>query len=186
MKVATKREKWAVAVLALVCCGLAINVVIQTTGVKAGAPHAAALPVLSRDAGAALVKDPAPAQAADNSTVQLQLLEQLESRPLASVDRNPFEFGLSPAEKALKAKAQHPSAAVSSPPPAPAVTVKAVGFVEDKAGKRTAILADDQDTYQVVEGQSFAGRYKCTQITATSVEIRDESYHQTVQLPFPQ
>ena len=66
------------------------------------------------------------------------------------------------------------------------MTVKALGFAEDKSGKRRAILADDEQTYKVVEGESFAGRYRCIKISSTAIEIQDESYHQTVQLPFPQ
>ncbi len=192
MKIASKREKWAVGILVLVCAGLVINVVMQTVGVKAGAPHPrgrTAPAATPQDSKPAAAKAAPPLSARNDARLQLDLLEQLQARPLPPLDRNPFEFGLTPSEKAAriqqeKIKNQPPSP--PGPPPPPPVTVKAFGFVEDKAGKRKAILADDQDSYQVVEGESFAGRYKCVQITPTAVEIQDESYHQTVQLPFPQ
>jgi hypothetical protein len=193
MKAASKREKWVAGILGIVCVGLVTNVVLQTTGVKAGGNHPSAsrMPAVGLGrAGPSGSSVPGTSGGpARDPALQLDLLERLESQDLPPLDRDPFEFGLTPAQKAVQIQQQKiktlPPSHPASPPPPP-ITVKALGYAEDKSGKRKAILADDQDTYEVREGDSFAGHYKCLQITATAVEIRDESYHQTVQLPFPQ
>lgn len=192
MRTATKREKWMIGVLAVFCLGLVVNLVRQTGGVKAGSPRATArVPAaLSPQASANLSsKTPATAEGTRDSSLELDLLEKLQSQPLAPLDRNPFEFGLTPDQKAAqleeqKVKSRPP--APPAPPPPPPVTVKAMGFAEDKSGKRRALLTDDEQSYKVLEGESFAGRYRCLKITPSAIEIQDESYHQTVQLPFPQ
>jgi hypothetical protein len=188
----TKREKWMLGILAVACAALLVNIVLRTTGVRAGGarPAVSSAPAASpQHFIATSAKTTATPQNQVYSSLQLDLLDELQSAPPPSLERNPFEFGLSPAQKAAKAeeqkiKSQPP--APPAPPPPPPVTVKALGFAEDKSGKRRAILADDEQTYKVVEGESFAGRYRCMKVTTSGIEIQDESYHQTVQLPFPQ
>ena len=195
MKIRTRREKWTLGILAILCAGLAIYLIMQTRGVKAGSPRPAmtvgTTTPLRSPATSAAKGSPA------NEGVDLELLEKLQSHALPDVDRNPFEFGLTPAQKVAqiqqeKARAMPPGP--PPPPPPPPITVKALGFTEDKNGKRKAVLTDDlgpnqrdsEQTYEVVEGQSFAGRYKCLKITPNAVGIEDEAYHQRVELPFPQ
>jgi len=190
----TKREKWMLGILAVACVALLVNLVLRTTGVRAGGAHSAisSAPAASSSSPHVTVTPAKTGVTPENqgySSLQLDLLEQLQSLAPPSLERNPFEFGLTPAQKAAKAeeqkiKSQPP--APPGPPPPPPVTVKALGFAEDKSGKRRAILADDEQTYKVVEGESFAGRYRCIKVTNSGIEIQDESYHQTVQLPFPQ
>ena len=185
MKISTKREKWMMGILVVACVGLLVNLVLRTTGVRAGATR----PAAPQHPTVASSKSSVVSGSREHSGLQLDLLEHLQSLPLPPLERNPFEFGLTPSQKAAKleeqkVKSQPPPP--PGPPPAPPVTVKALGFAEDKSGKRRAILADDEQTYKVVEGESFAGRYRCIKISSTAIEIQDESYHQTVQLPFPQ
>jgi hypothetical protein len=188
----TKREKWILGILALACAGLLINLVLRTTGVRAGAarPVSSSLPAVSpQHATFVSAKPSAVADHQAYSGLQLEVLDQLQSLPLSPVERNPFEYGLTPTQKAAKLEEQRIKSqppAPPAPPPLPPVTVKALGFAEDKSGKRRAILGDDEQIYKVVEGESFAGRYRCIKISGSGVEIQDESYHQTVQLPFPQ
>jgi hypothetical protein len=182
MKISTKREKWTLGILVVACVGLLINVVLRTTGVRAGA----ARPAAPQPPTVASSKSPVISESRAYPGLQL---ERLQSLPLPPLERNPFEFGLTPSEKAARLEEQRVKSQPPpppAPPPIPPVTVKALGFAEDKSGKRKAVLADDEQTYKVVEGESFAGRYRCIKITSTAIEIQDESYHQTVQLPFPQ
>jgi hypothetical protein len=192
MKLSTKREKWMAGVLGALCLGLLVNLALRSSGfVRAVAPHS----VASR-ASAASPQNTASSVdglAQYDPEVRLDVLDDLDSRDLPEIDRNPFQFGLTPEEK----KAQEQPATTPTPPPPPAPpppTVKAMGYSE-LGGVRKAILcdtagsdkcADDAETYQVKEGENFANKYKVISITPTLVEIEDESSHQKVELPFPQ
>jgi hypothetical protein len=137
-----------------------------------------------------------PSTGAGAAVLNLDELAQLNGRALPDFQRNPFQYGPSPEE----IKAQHEAqvrAANPTPPPAPPpppVPFKAIGFQQSAAGQRVAYLcvsgasgcAEDQEPYAVREGQEFGQHFKVLRITDSMVEVEDESYHQTVQLPFPQ
>jgi hypothetical protein len=192
MKFKSPKEKRTAVVLGLLCVGAVYYMVKQMTslgvGSGAGEPKhvtAPAAPASPRRAAAA--KDDELARY--DPEVKLEKLKDLDSRPLEAFERNPFDFGLS--KQQIEAK--HAAEVASSqpqppppPPPPPPVTVKAIGFEESKNGKRQAFLSDADITYSVREGESFANRYKLLKITPTSVEVEDESYHQKVQLPYPE
>jgi hypothetical protein len=63
--------------------------------------------------------------------------------------------------------------------------LKSLGYSE-KNGRQEAFVSDDDQTYVVHEGETFAQRYHVLKITPQFVEISDETTHQTVQLPFAQ
>ncbi len=189
MKVSGKREKWAAAILGVICLALLINL-LRSPFVRARAPHLVG-PVASSPSGE---RGTATGSFADLSRydpeVRLDLLNQLSARPLPASERDPFRYGLSPAEKAQKEQAAEQAAVKASqpppPPPPPPITVKALGYVDGPGGVREAFFADEEDTYRVREGQSFANRYKVLKITPTMVTIDDQASHQPVALQFPE
>jgi hypothetical protein len=115
--------------------------------------------------------------------VRLDLLKELQSRPLPKMARNPFEFGAKPAP------ATEPQPAALAPaqaPPPAAPPLKAVGYTEKAAGVREAIISDDQEIYIVHEGETFAKRFRVLKISPSVVEVDDDTTHQTIRLPIPQ
>jgi hypothetical protein len=156
---------------------------------------------------------PGESSAGSNDAVlHLDELAELNGRPLPDFQRNPFQYGPTPEE----VRAQHDAqvrAANPPPPPPPApppIPFKAIGYQRQAAGQRVAYLcvsgassaaappsgsggsgggsgcAEDQAPYAVREGQEFGQHYKVLRITDSMVEVEDESYHQTVQLPYPE
>jgi len=68
-----------------------------------------------------------------------------------------------------------------------------MGYQRDDKGQRVAYLTDqkpdtvtDHEIYVVREGQEFGQHFKVLKITDSMVEVQDETYHQTVQLPYPE
>src|SRR5437016_10673147 len=198
-KVASKREKWIAAGLGVACVALLANLAVRSNFVRAGAPRPAAPPPSARAVSApAPHKDSSSADelARYDPEVRLDLLSDLDSRALPQIDRNPFEFGLTDAEKQKKEADQTVTTTpppTPPPPPPPPITVKAMGYAE-AVGGRKAFLIDDpqtpehQDTYGVKEGETFANKYKVLKITPTAVtiEVQDETPHRSVDLEFPQ
>jgi hypothetical protein len=191
MKASSKREKWAAAVLGMVAVALLANLAVRSNmpyPVKAG---------VTRPAEPRAVSTSAPRKAASSSVddlarydpeVRVALLTKLDSRALPEIERNPFDFGLTPEEQ--RAKQNPPPVTAPTPPPPPPpppVTVTALGYAE-AAGGRKAFLADDQDNYEVKEGESFANKYKVLRITpaAVTIEVEDETPHRSVELPYPE
>ena len=129
-----------------------------------------------------------PPANSSGALLRLDVLKDIDGRPLPELTRNPFEFGPTPedirrADDARKL-AEHPTP--PPPPPPPPVPFKAMGYQQDTKGQRIAYLSDEQETYIVHEGQEFGQRFKVVKITDASVEVQDETYHQIVQLPYPQ
>lgn len=124
----------------------------------------------------------------NGALLRLDTLKDIDERPLPELTRNPFEFGPTP-QQIADAKRQQDIAAhppPPPPPPPPPVPFKAMGYQQDTKGQRVAYLSDDQETYIVREGQEFGQRFRVMKITDASVEVQDETYHQVVQLPYPQ
>ena len=177
-------EKWAIGILGVVCLLLVLNLVLRT-GVKAGAsrttlpgrvsPAASRSPALSGRVADELARyDPG---------VRLDLLKELQNRPLPKLARNPFEF-----EARRAALAESTTLAPVATPPAPPAPppLKAVGYTEKAGGVKEAIVSDDQEIYIVHEGESFAKRFRVLKISPAAIEVDDETTHQTIRLPIPQ
>ncbi len=181
MRLTSQTEKWLKGVLGIVCLVLVIDLVMQLGGIKVGATRsspaeaagAGSLPSSQKEAEELSRYDP---------TVRLELLKEFQSRPLARVARNPFEF------VASKSAAQPVgSTPPPAPPPAPPpVPLKTLGYFEKGEGKQEAFVSDEEQIYVVHEGETFAQKYKVLKINPKFIEIEDESSHQTVQLPFAQ
>jgi hypothetical protein len=179
-------EKWATGFFGVVCLLLVLNLTLRN-GVKAGASRAT-LP--SRVSPAATRSQALPDRVADELArydpgVRLDLLKELQSRPLPKLARNPFEFEAKPAP------ATPPESAAASPvpaqPPPPALPpLKAVGYTEKAGGVGEAIVSDDQEIYIVHEGDTFAKRFRVLKLSPSAVEVDDETTHQTIRLPIPQ
>ncbi len=177
-------EKWIRVALGLVCGALVINLALQLGGMRAGASRGV-LPA-GKARAARLPAPPGPSSPDELSrydpVVRLDLLKKLESRKLPEIARDPFASG------APRAVAQPVPAAPSAPPPPPPpppIPLKALGYSE-KNGRQEAFVGDDEQTYVVHEGETFAQRYRVVKITPQFIEIVDESSHQTAQLPFAQ
>ena len=95
--------------------------------------------------------------------------------------RNPFSFA--PAGRAARAVAHDglvhaavvPDAAPPAPPPPlPPLTLMGVAEETLPAGiRRTAVIADGDTIYMVLEGQSVGPRYRVTKIGVDAVELED-------------
>jgi hypothetical protein len=179
MKIKGQAEKWLRVILGVVCLLLLVNLVMQLGGVRAGASRGAGA---GRRAGPALSPDVLDDLSGYDPVLRLDVLNRFQSRPLTQPARNPFR-GLAPprVEPAAPAPVAPPL-----PPPPPPIPLKAVGYTEKTAGPQEAFVADDQQTYVVHEGETFAQRYRVLKLTPKFIEIEDESTHQTIQLPFPQ
>ena len=184
-------EKWASGALGVVCLVLLLNLVFRES-VRAGAPRPPARPVIS--ALPRPVAAPAlaalPEAGAVQPQLQVELLDEIQQRPLPEISRNPFEFGnsgRSTAAAGMGPNSAAPGAVVAAgPPPPPAINIKALGFVERIAGEREAMLSDDEDIYIVREGQPFGTRYRVAKITGTTVDVEDVQQQRTVQLAMPE
>lgn len=185
MKISSQREKWAAAILGVVCVALLVNL-LRSPFVRAGAPRPAAPPASKAERGTVL------SNFADlsryNPEVRLELLKQLDARPLPGLDRDPFQFGPTPEEvahqKQVEEAAKNPQP--PPPPPPPPVTVTALGYADGPGGVRKAFFQDEENTYEAGEGQSFADRYKVIKITPSLVTIEDQASHRPVPLQFPE
>jgi len=115
--------------------------------------------------------------------VKLDLLKELDDRPLPVLDRNPFEFVSAPAPVALAQNV--PPTQAPQPPPPPPVTLKPIGYSEGKGGVKEAMVSDEDQVFVVHEGDSVGTRYKVIKITPTVITVEDTTIHQTVDLPIP-
>jgi hypothetical protein len=185
-------QKWGVGVLGVVCCALLAILVHQINGGRAGDKHPRATAAhqvkATRSSGA---KAPAGSPSAPdelaryNSDVKLDLLKQLEDRPLPELGRDPFEFaGVAPAKAAPVSTEAPPP--VPQPPPPPPISLKPMGYSEGKGGVKEAMVSDEDQVYVVHEGDSVGTRYKVIKITPTAITVEDATLHQTVDLPIPQ
>lgn len=154
----------------LVACLAAANMPSQEP--EPAAPRAARPAPISPDAIVAEVQSEA---------ARLHARTAGAPAPSAAV-RNPFAFGAlnapgtrhQPSGTGIVQATVASDAGPAGPPPPVLVLM---GIAEDTAGTalhRTAIVGDAAETiYMLVEGDSFAGRYKVTKIGADAVELED-------------
>lgn len=179
------QPKTLVAVgLIAVCAFLVVRLILQTARAGAGAP--APRRVTSAPPAASSSAQRPSGVAAYDPTIRLDLLKSASGRELPQLLRDPFEFEPTPAQVQAKNAAAAAASRPPAPPPPPPIPLQALGYDQDEGGKLAAYLADDQDTYIVHEGEEFDKRFRVLKITPTMVEIEDETYHQTAQLPFPE
>ena len=190
MKATGYIEKWGAGVLGAVSLALLVNLVVQINRGHAGdrrprattPPRAKAttLPSAKAPAGKQSVSDELSRY---DPVVKLDLLKELEGRPLPELDRNPFEFVGAPANATPAQTAA--AAPAAQPPPPPPVTLKPMGYSEGKGGVKEAMVSDEDQVFVVHEGDSIGTRYKVIKITPTVITVEDATTHQTVDLPVP-
>ena len=191
MKATGYIEKWGAGVLGAVSLALLVNLVVQINRGHAGdrrprattPPRAKAttLPSAKAPAGKQSVSDELSRY---DPVVKLDMLKELEDRPLPELDRDPFEFVAAPA-KAAPGQTAAAAAAAAQPPPPPPVTLKPMGYSEGKGGVKEAMVSDEDQVFVVHEGDSIGTRYKVIKITPTVITVEDATIHQTVDLPVP-
>ena len=187
--------------LLVVCVLMVLRLVLAASGVWGGSGSTSSSSAASESSSsAARSRVPAASVPAETgagaATLHLEELARLDGRALPDFEHNPFQYGPTPeqikAQHQAEEIAQHPPPPVAPPPPP--VPFKAIGYEQAPAGQRVAYLcvsggtgcAEDQQPYAVRDGQEFGQHFKVLRITDSMVEVEDESYHQTVQLPFPQ
>lgn len=189
MKIKGHIEKWASGILGAVSLLLVVNLVLQFNGVRAGGarPSPAYPAVISKERPAKGSKGSDDLSRYD-TIVRLDLLQELDGRPLPEFPRNPFEFEAPPISKEQEMARAAAVAAAAGPklPPPPEVNLKALGYAEKAGGVREAYVADDTDVYVVHEGDSVSNRYRILKITPSSITVEDEPSHQSVELSIPQ
>ena len=182
MKSGSQFEKWVAGFLGVVCVALILNMVFRSGAKATGSrPAAHSVPDPHRPRVGSV-----PARASDelaryDPKVRLDLLEQIQKRPLPKLTRNPFEF------EAVAAPPPTPGpgsqVAPAPPPRPPPPPLKVVGVTQKAGGVNEAIVSDDQEIYIVHEGETFARRFRVRKITPTQVEIDDDTTHDTIRLP---
>jgi hypothetical protein len=186
MRVRSQFEKWATGFLGVVCLLLVLNLTFRN-GVKAGASRATlpsrVVPAAARSQ--ALADRVADELARYDPGVRLDLLRELQNRPLPKLTRNPFEFEARPTPPTPPESVGAPATPAQPPPPAPP-PLKAMGYTEKAGGVHEAIITDDQEIYIVHEGDTIAQRFRVLKISPSAVEVDDGTTHQTVRLPIPQ
>ena len=191
MKATGHFEKWGAVVLGVVSFALLVNLVLHINRGHAGDTRprattplrakATTLPGPKAPAGKQRVSDELSRY---NPVVKLDLLKELEERPLPELDRNPFEF-VATSPKSGPGSATLPGPPPPPPTPPPPVTLKPMGYSEGKGGVKEAMISDEDQVFVVHEGDSVGTRYKVIKITPTVITVEDATIHQTVDLPVP-
>jgi hypothetical protein len=183
----SQRRYLTIALFAVIVLAV-VRLVSSILGASSTSASSSPPPQPAQGQGAGVSPATLPSPSSNGALLRLDTLKEIDERPLPELTRNPFEFGPTPAEiKAAddaKVRAEHPTP--PPPPPPPPVPYKAMGYQQDTKGQKVAYLSDEQETYIVREGQEFGQRFKVLKITDSSVEVQDETYHQIVQLPYPQ
>jgi hypothetical protein len=192
MRISNHVKIWASGILGGVSLLLLINLVLDFGEVRAGAPRPTLPPASPGEERRLQTDRGADEDARYLAQVRLDVLEDLQARPLPDIVRNPFEFEAPKRtpqqiqQAAAAAAAAQQGAASNQPPPPPPVPLKAFGYGEKTGGGREAYLSDDEQIYIVHEGESVGSRFKVLKILPAAVEVQDDASHQTVQLPIPQ
>ena len=190
MKASGHIQKWTVGVLGAVSLALSVRLVMHIKGGRAvEARPRVTTSHRAKTTTSPVAKAPAGKQSAPDelsrydSVVNLDLLKELENRPLPQLDRNPFEFVAAPVNAApARTAAAAPAAQPPAPPP---VTLKPMGYSEGKGGVKEAMVSDEDQVFVVREGDSVGTRYKVIKITPTVITVEDATIHQSVDLPVP-
>jgi hypothetical protein len=183
MTAKSQREKWATGFLAVVCALLILNLAMRG-GARVGSSRPPASAVSSRARGRTIAGRSVDELARYDPGIHLEQWKELQTRALPKFARNPFEFEVHEAPVQEQAAAAAPAPTAPAPPPPP--PVKVVGYSEQAAGLREAIVTLEDQIYVVHEGETFAKRFHVLTISPTQVEISDETTHQNVRLPVPQ
>ncbi len=155
----------------LVACLAAANMPSQEPGISA--PRRAPVARAEPDALAASVQSEAA-----------RLHARMSDAPTPSAAiRNPFAFGAAAPRTQHRAPGTEMVQAAVAPDPMPAVapapSLLLMGIAEETTAsgpRRTAIIGGDGDAvFMVVEGETFASRYKVTKIGADAVELEDQA-----------
>jgi len=161
----------------VVCLLLIVHLVMPLGGIRTGGPRG--VPSAAA-AGRTRPPDGLDELVRYNPAVRLDMLKKFQARALPQLARNPFE---AEAPKPVAPVAVVP-AAPPPPPPPPPLSLKTLGYSE-KNGSREAFVSDNDQTYVVHEGETFAQRYHVLKITSEFIEISDDTTHQTAHLVFP-
>jgi hypothetical protein len=190
MKLTGYREKWGAGILGLVLVALLVNLIVQLKRPRPGSVRGQAKVFT----GVKLATPPADKATAGRNkeldelsrydpALALDLLKELDARPLPDLKRNPFEFVMPPAKAApLRAAA----ASAPQPPPPPPVTLKPLGYSEGGGGVKEAMVSNEDQILIVRPGDSVGTRYKIIKITSKAITVEDAIVHQTIDLPIPQ
>jgi hypothetical protein len=191
MKQKKRLETTVTILLGLVCVALFLRLAFRMRAVDAVAADQTpprARPEVSRVR--VIPRTPATQALPESPALNLVAYQALESTPLTAPDRDPFSFAPTPQQiqASLRARqaAEVANAAPPGPPPPPPVPFKAVGYSVKDQGPMEAYLADQQQVYVVHEGDVFDKTYRVLKITPAMIEIEDESFHHTAELPFPE
>jgi hypothetical protein len=186
MRKKSHMEGWGSTLLGGVSLLLLIKLVSDFNGVRAGGVRPT--PVYPAPASKGRPVGGGEDLSRYDPVLKLDLLQELDDRPLPEMPRNPFEFEAPPLsdaqKKAMEAAKNAP--VTPQPPQPPQITLKILGYAEKAGGALEAYLADDTDVYVVHEGDSVANRYRILKISANSVTFEDEPSHQSVDVPIPQ
>ncbi|TAM79527.1 MAG: hypothetical protein EPN47_17120 [Acidobacteria bacterium] len=181
-------EKAGAVVLAGLCLFLVFRLVSEFTG----NPAASAQPEATVSAPAPKsAPDPtkkAAASAGSVTSMQVQNLDEYRPKPLPGVGRNPFDFGapqLTPAQKAMMARADAMTASTSSGPLFPQIPLRAIGYSERRGIGAEAYLTDTDEVYIVHDGDIVSKRFRILKITSMNVEVQDGASGEKAQLPIP-
>lgn len=124
-------------------------------------------------------------------SLKLEELNDLASRPVPKLDRNPFEW--EPTQS--KTNPEQAPTPPPPPPPPPPIMLKVVGYSEKPGGTKEAYICesradgscnDDKEVYVVHEGEEFGNHYKAVKIVPTEIDVVDEATQQSAQLVVPQ
>ena len=183
MRIKGEVTKWASGVLGAVCLVLAVNLVWHN-GVRAGGVPKPTLPPVHTPLIRRITLAP-PAVKEElsryDSEIKLDLLTDIQSRPLPEIERNPFEF---PPARTVSGPVEPTGPQLPPPPPPPPpMPFKLIGYSEKAGGLKEAIIEDAEEIYVVHEGETFAKKYRVNKITPTMAEIVDTASGQTAQLP---
>lgn len=184
-------ETLATVVLAVVCAVLIFHLVVRVRSVHAGGPAPQAMP-LHRSATVHSIssRTSRPAAFADSPVLNMALYQELQSQSITPPDRDPFSFAPTPqqVEQANRQRAASAGAAAAptGPPPPPPLPFKTVGYSVTAQGQIEAFVSSEDQVYALQEGQSFDKVYRVVRITPAMIEIEDDAYHRSVELPFPQ
>jgi hypothetical protein len=192
MKATGHIEKWGAGVLGAVALALVVHLVLQFSRGRAEdvrpkatiPPHAKATthPVAKAPSGKQRISDELSQY---DLVVKLDLLKQLEDRPLPEMELNPFEFVATSTQHGGSSATPPGPPPAPPPPPPPPVTLKPMGYSEGKGGVKEAMVSDEDQLFVVHEGDSIGTRYKVIKITPTVITVQDATIHQAVDLPFP-